>query len=435
MRWPTEEQAAKLAEFDRELARLDAESKEVSQASAALEKQTRESAGRKKAIEALQRWRTDMEKQAKRLKDQRRAVESGVESAMVMRERGSVRETHVLVRGQYDNLGEVVQRDTPAFLPPLRKSGDVASRMDLAEWFLDAQNPLTARVAVNRFWQLFFGVGLVKTAEDFGNQGTLPSHPELLDELTVGFVESRWDVKALLKRIVMSKTYRQTSSAKPAKFQSDPENQLLARGPRYRLDAEMIRDQILATSGSLATDMFGRSVKPPQPDGLWKAVSMPIGERFKPDSGDDIYRRSVYTFWKRAMPPPQMTILNAPIRDACIARRERTNTPTQALLLLNESEYLRAACRLARSAMKLPDEERLTFVWETVTARIPDDSERAIMTSLLEDLLRKYESEPELAGKLCVGVEMLPDVSQAELAAWTMVCSTIYNLDITKTKD
>ena len=438
-RWPTPDQAATLTDLDE---RLKALSKELGKVTAAIKKLKEEAdkrgkkpeGGRQQRESNLRQTEDRLKKEVNQLRRRRDEVERSVDKAMVMKERSDARETHVLVRGQYDNPGELVQRNTPAFLPPLKKSGDLASRMDLAEWFVDPENPLTARVAVNRFWQLFFGVGLVKTSEDFGNQGTTPSHPELLDELTVGFVESGWDVKALVKRIVMSKTYRQASGAKPAEFQADPENQLLARGPRYRLDAEMIRDQILATSGSLATDMFGRSVKPPQPDGLWKAVSM-IGERFKADSGDDIYRRSIYTFWKRAMPPPQMTILNAPIRDACIARRERTNTPTQALLLLNESEYLRAACRLAQSAMKLSDKERLTFVWETVTAKIPDDSERKIMTSLLEDLLRKYKSEPELARKLCDGIELPSGVSHAELAAWTMVCSTIYNLDITKTKD
>ena len=180
--------------------------------------------------------------------------------------------------------------------------------------------------------------------------------------------------------------------------------------------------------------MFGRSVKPPQPDGLWKAVSM-TNERFRADKGEDIYRRSVYTFWKRAMPPPQMTILNAPIRDACIARRERTNTPSQALLLLNESEYLKAARRLAQAALAQPDVERLDFVWETVTARLPDDVERSVMTDLLADLRSQYRANPQLTEKLCKDVELATADQRAELAAWTIVCNTVYNLDITKTKE
>ncbi len=242
-----------------------------------------------------------------------------VTQAMVMKERSEVRPTFIRKRGQYDALGDEVTRNTPEFLPPLKKSSDVASRMDLAEWFVAPENPLTARVAVNRFWQQFFGVGLVKTSEDFGNQGGVPSHPELLDYLSISFTDSDWDIKALVKQIVMSKAYRQASDATPETFNADPENRLLARGSRYRLDAEMIRDQILASSGLLSDKMYGPAVKPPQPAGLWKAVSM-TGEVFHADKGDAIHRRSVYTFWKRAMPPPQMTILNAPNRDACIAQ-------------------------------------------------------------------------------------------------------------------
>jgi hypothetical protein len=232
----------------------------------------------------------------------------------------------------------------------------------------------------------------------------------------------------------MSKTYRQASHATPEQYRLDAQNRRLARGPRYRLDAEMIRDQILAASGLLSKDMFGRSVKPPQPDGLWRAVSM-IGERFQPDSGDAIYRRSIYTFWKRAMPPPQMTILNAPIRDACIARRERTNTPSQALLLLNESEYLRAARRLAQDACDLPTGDRMEFVWESVTSKLPDSEEKKIMDALLNDLLAKYEADSELAEDLCRGITLESSQQQAELAAWTVIANTVFNLDITKTKD
>ena len=279
---------------------------------------------------------------SKRLEQEREKFDESIPQAMVMKERKEIRPTFVLQRGQYDAPGEQVARNTPQFLQPLKSSGEVASRLDLAEWFVDPTNPLTARVAVNRFWQQCFGVGLVKTSEDFGNQGDVPSHPELLDYLAVSFMESGWDVKALLKQIVMSKTYRQSSISTPEQFQADAENRLLARGSRYRLDAEMIRDQILATSGLLSNRMYGPSVKPPQPEGLWEAVSM-TGERYQADTGESAHRRSVYTFWKRSMPPPQMTILNAPLRDACIARRERTNTPAQALLLLNEPEYLKAA--------------------------------------------------------------------------------------------
>ena len=362
------------------------------------------------------------------------AMDRKIPRAMVMKERAEVRPTYILNRGEYDSPGEVVTRNTPAFLPPLKKSKDLATRMDFAEWLVDNDNPLTARVAANRFWQQLFGVGIVKTSEDLGAQGEVPTHEALLDYLAVSFVESDWDVKALIKQIVMTKAYRQSSRATPEDFQNDPENRLLARGPRYRLDAEIIRDQILASSGLLSTKMYGRSVKPPQPDGLWKAVTM-IGERYQSDSGESIHRRSVYTYWKRGMPPPQMTILNAPFRDACITRRERTNTPSQALLLLNEQQYLKAARELALTIVALDEDERIEAAWETVTCQLPDDSERNTITTLLEEMISQYTLETELANQLCEGAGLSEDGSKPLLAAWTMVISTLYNLDITKTQD
>jgi hypothetical protein len=365
-------------------------------------------------------------------------IDRSVPKAMVMKERKKVRPTFVLERGQYDAPGEEVQRNTPSFLPPLNTASEVPSRMDLAEWFVDPKNPLTARVAVNRFWQQFFGVGLVKTSEDFGNQGDVPSHPELLDYLAVSFMESGWNIKALVKQIVMSKTYRQSSISTPAQFNADPENRLLARGSRYRLAAEMIRDQILASSGLLNSEMYGPSVKPPQPAGLWAAVSM-IGETYNADSGNAARRRSVYTFWKRSMPPPQMTILNAPLRDSCVARRERTNTPSQALLLLNESEYIKAARQLALTALNEPADQRLNLIWETVTSRLPDEQETAVMQQLLADLTETYSSDLALADQLCEGAnfpaDQLSDQPKAELAAWTVLGNVLFNLDIVKTKD
>ncbi len=395
-------------------------------------------------LKSLQKLATDSGAQdelastLKLIEAARDRFDASIAKAMVMKERKDVRPSFILERGQYDAPGEEVQRDTPGFLPPLKTNGQIASRMDLAQWFVDPENPLTARVAVNRFWQQFFGVGIVKTSEDFGNQGDVPSHPKLLDFLAVSFVKSGWDVKALTKQIVMSKTYRQSSVATEQAFQDDAENRLLARGSRYRLDAEMIRDQILATSGLLSTKMYGRSVKPPQPAGLWKAVSM-IGERYQADAGEAIRRRSVYTFWKRSMPPPQMTILNAPLRDACVARRERTNTATQALLLLNESEYLKAAGQLAMTVLQQEDNDRIKFAWETVTAQLPDEQEISTMKTLLEDLRRQYVANPALAKSLCQQLEQADDSStdqsQTELAAWTILINTLHNLDITKTKD
>ena len=380
---------------------------------------------------------SELQEKLKSLKGERDQLEKQIPMAMVMRERKEVRETRIMKRGQYDDPGEVVERNAPEFLHPMKRAGDVASRMDLANWFIDKENPLTARVAVNRIWQQLFGVGLVKTSEDLGAQGEVPSHPLLLDYLTVSFVNSGWDVKALIKEIVLSKAYRQSSNIDELLFKKDPENRLLARGSRFRMDAEMIRDQILFTSGTLSEKMYGKSVKPPQPDGLWKAVTM-IGERFKPDSGEEIRRRSLYTYWKRGMPPPQMTILNAPIRDACVSRRERTNTPSQALLLLNESEYMKAARNLAMTVL-VPKEakpsQRIAFAYETITSRLPDKEEQKTLYELLQSLYKTYLNEPALADEICEGLPVKEKDQKAKIAAWTILVNSLYNLDITKTRD
>ncbi len=375
----------------------------------------------------------------KKLQQERDQIRTLVPAAMIMKERSEPRSAHILIRGQYDKLGDEVTRHTPAFLPPLPQSEGVPTRMDLARWLVSPQHPLTARAFVNRVWQQFFGVGLVKTAEDLGTQGEWPSHPELLDHLAVSFVESGWDVKALVKRIVLSQTYQQSSVATPDAYLRDPENRLLARGPRFRLDAEMIRDAALATSGLLNPTLFGKSVKPPQPAGLWKAVTLPDSypRTYEQDKGDAIYRRSVYTFWKRGLPPPQMTLFDAPTRESCIARRERTNTPMQALLLLNEGQSLDAARAIAMKAITLHPEsssaERIAWLYETITSCVPDTEERASLVTLLDDLHRQYSEQADLARRLCP--PQLPGaVSRAQFASWIVVASTIYNLDITKTK-
>ena len=362
-----------------------------------------------------------------------------IDFALVMKEKAEPRPAHILSRGVYDDPGEQVQRGTPEFLPLLETEGTTPSRMDLANWFVSPEHPLTARVAVNRFWQQLFGVGIVKTTEDFGAQGEWPSHPELLDYLALSFVESGWNVKALMKQIIMSATYQQSSIASPEQFTKDPENRLLTRGSRFRLDAELIRDSVLATSGLLNQTMYGKSVKPPQPEGLWKAVNMPSSypKNYHADSGNKIYRRSLYTFWKRGMPPPQMTIMNAPSREACIARRERTNTPLQALLLMNEPEYLKAARHLANQSLAnraLSSTERLEFLYETITAYQPTTSETTRMLKLVQDLEALYSDNAALAVELCQDIDLHDDVAQSELAAWTILVNTIYNLDITKTR-
>ena len=373
----------------------------------------------------------------KEAKNARTSFEQSLPAAMVMKERDKVRPTHMLIRGAYDNPGEAVERDTPAFLPPLKPaSDDVATRMDLANWFVRSDHPLTARVAVNRFWQQLFGTGIFKTAEDLGAQGDWPSHPDLLNYLASSFIENGWDVKALMREMVLSETYRQRNDAAPQAYADDPDNRLLARGSRYRLDAEVIRDQILATSGLLVKDMFGDSVKPPQPEGLWKAVTLPSSypRTYEADSGDAIHRRSLYTFWKRGFAPPQMTILDAPAREECIARRERTNTPLQALLLMNETQYLKAARTLATRIVRDHQTNRLAILYETITAQTPDPSEAEKLQSALDQFLSYYRDHPELAKKLTADSKLPAESSHPELAAWTMLASTIYNLDITKSR-
>ena len=424
------EEKAKLAELERFLAEAEMN---FNTARAAAENEA--DPEKNKALAQQAKAAENERNQAKKQRDQ---FQAQLPAAMVMKERAEVRPAYFLERGEYDKPREVVERATPAFLPPLKKETDLTSRMDLANWFVSPEHPLTARVAVNRVWQQFFGTGLVKTSEDLGAQGEVPSHPELLDHLAVSFVESGWDIRALVRQIVLSKTYRQSSSASPESFQSDPENRLLARSSRFRMDAEMIRDQILATSGLLSPKMFGPSVKPPQPPGLWKSVTM-TGEVFKPDTGEDIYRRSIYTYWKRGMPPPQMTILNAPIRDSCTARRERTNTPTQALLLLNEGEYMKAAGRLAGQVLQAnPDPAQgITTAYEQVTGQLPDKAELANLRQLVEDTEAHYRENPALADQLCSGAQGidLPDAAaKARFAAWTILVNTLYNLDITKTR-
>ena len=342
-------------------------------------------------------------------------------TTLIMKEREQPREAHVLIRGEYDNPGDVVERQTPASLPEMSPELP-ADRMGFAKWLVDDDHPLVARVSVNRFWQQLFGVGLVKTSEDFGSQGEWPSHPDLLDFLASEFIESGWDVKALMRRMVLSKTYRQRSDAGSESFQRDPENRWLARGPRFRMDAEMLRDQALFVSGLLDETMYGRSVKPPQPPGLWKSVSLPGASkpsRFVADEGQDTVRRSLYTYWKRAYPPPAMTIFNAPTREVCTARRERTNTPLQALVLMNEEQFFRAARQLAINTMEEEgdDRQRLGIAFERLTARECTPAELTAMEVALRDLRPQFKSRED-----------------GEEFAWTMVMNALLNLDVVRSK-
>ncbi len=359
-----------------------------------------------------------------------------VPAAMIMAEMDPPRETRLLIGGNYENPGDPVERNTPGFLPPLPEKEGYYSRMDLAEWLVAPNHPLTARVAVNRFWQQLFGVGLVKTSEDFGAQGEWPRHPELLDYLTIRFMESGWDVKQLLREILLSNTYKQSSDASAEEFLADPENRFLARGSRYRMDAEMIRDQILAVSGQLNQTLYGKSVKPPQPPGLWRMVSMDRPFTYVADEGDKIYRRSLYTYWRRGMPPPQMTIMNAPSREFCVSRRERTNTPLQALLLMNEEEYFKAAQETAKNTLKEIQgvKEGLSHTYEKITSQLPGKSRLKLMEQILLEFKKLYENDPELAKSMTPEMKGSDLKNRIEVAAWTMITHGLFNLELAKVR-
>jgi mono/diheme cytochrome c family protein len=357
-------------------------------------------------------------------------------ATLVSHELPTPRPAYILKRGEYDKRGVPVGRATPAFLPPPRP-GTPRDRLGFARWLLAPENPLTARVEVNRLWQHCFGTGLVKTAEDFGTQGEPPSHPELLDWLAVQFREDGWDVKRIMKLIVTSATYRQASRTTPDRLAKDPANRLLARGPRFRLDAEALRDQALAVSGLLVEKVGGPSVKPPQPSGLWEAVGYLTSNtrNFAADHGaEKVHRRSVYTFWKRTAPPPQMTTFDAPSREACRVRRERTNTPLQALLLLNDEQYVECARVLAERTLKEAGpkpEDRLAYLFRLAAARRPDERELAELAAAWKDHRDHYRRDTEAARKLIAVGETKPDpaLDPAELAAYTMVANLVLNLD------
>ncbi len=350
-------------------------------------------------------------------------------TTLVWKELAEPRTAHLLIRGQYDAPGDAVPRATPGFLPDFPADAPL-NRLGLAQWLTMPEHPLTSRVVVNRFWQQLFGTGLVKTSEDFGSQGEPPVHPELLDWLAADFQMHAWDVKRFMKQLVLTQAYQRSSAVTPSMLKIDPLNRLLARGPRFRLDAEVLRDQALALSGLLVDKQGGPSVKPPQPDGLWAAVGYSGSNtvRFTEDSGEKQLRRSVYTFWKRTAAPPQMSTFDAPSRESCTARRERTNTPLQALVMLNESQYLRAARELAHrglteSAGSSP-RDQLGWLFETVTVRPPSASEADELCGLFEELTAYYQAHPELANQLAG-----TDEQAVEVASWTVLASTLLNLD------
>lgn len=357
-----------------------------------------------------------------------------VKPTMIMADMDSLRPTYILDRGQYDAKGEQVEAGTPAAILDY-PSNATPNRAGLTEWLFDAQNPLTARVAVNRYWQLIFGKGIVATPEDFGSQGALPSHPALLDYLAVEFRESGWDLKQLIKSMVLSATYRQSVNTDARREQLDPDNIFLARGPQVRLPAELIRDHALSISGLLSGKVGGPSVRPYQPAGLWLQVASGNQSlrKYIQDHEEDLYRRSLYTFWKRTLPPPSMTVFDAPSREQCTIQRRATSTPMQALVLLNDPQYTEASRLIATRMLQEGGEtatDRIHFAFRLATSRHPKAEELALLNDLLEKEQADFETETTAAKQLTsIGEFPLAEgVDLAELAAYTVVANAILNL-------
>ena len=362
------------------------------------------------------------------------ALRAAIPSVLVMQELDKPRATHILERGQYTNPGEVVTPDVPPAVAPWPEAAP-RNRLGFARWLVSPDNPLTARVAANRLWQQCFGEGLVRTVNDFGSQGEPPTHPELLDWLAATFRASGWDVKGLLKRIVMSRTYRQRSQFTKSDSQVlDPENRLLARGPSFRLSAEMLRDQTLTVSGLLVRHIGGPSVKPYQPPGLWESVSFNGEDSYVPDTGDGLWRRSLYTYVKRQAPPPSLLTFDGPTREKCTVRRARTNTPLQALVLLNDETYVAAARALATQLLQQPghDESKLQSLWKRILGRTANTDEVTLLSGLLKRQREHFAAAPE-AARLLIAAETT-GIEAREQAAWTVVVQTVLNLDEAITK-
>jgi hypothetical protein len=361
-------------------------------------------------------------------------------SVPVMRElpRDKHRETHVMIKGNFLVPAEAVAPGVPAFFGSLSKEAP-ADRLAMARWVVDRSNPLTARVAVNRVWSQIFGQGIVETEEDFGTQGRPPSHPELLDYLAVEYQTRGWDTKALIRRLVTSATYRQSSRETPEVVRKDPANRLYGRAPRFRMEAEMVRDQALALAGLLSQKMKGPSVFPPQPDGLWRAAFNGSDRTWATSAGPEAHRRGLYTFWRRTIPYPSMTTFDAPSREVCSVRRIRTNTPLQAFVTLNDPVYVEAAQALSRRIMLeggLSPRERCRYALRLCLARPPKPEQVAELESLLLDERRHYQADLKAAHALASGRDgKLPaGLDPADLAAWTVVANVLLNLDGVLTK-
>ncbi len=380
-------------------------------------------------ITALEQLRTE----ARPIRDR------GAVSLVMVEKTNSTPHAHILKRGEYSQPGERVEANTPSALPPL-PAGSPANRLALARWLFQPDHPLTARVTVNRAWQQLFGTGLVESAGDFGITGSRPSHPELLDWLAVDFRENGWDHRRLLRQLVTSATYRQSAAVSPALLERDPANRLLARGPRHRLDAEALRDQALAASNLLVRTIGGRPVKPYQPDSIWEDVAMKESTTrfYQRDQGEALYRRSLYTFWKRTAPHPALEILNAPSRETTCVRRDRTNTPLQALVVQNDPIYVESSRQLAAAALRAAGafDSRLDFITLRLLGRRLAADERGVVQAFVTSARQTYGAQPGLAAELLrVGDSPAdPALPPTELAAWTLVASQMMNLDESLTK-
>jgi hypothetical protein len=382
---------------------------------------------------ALRKLLTDL----RRLQAERAAYWESLPTVMVMEEMTTPRQSNLLIRGQYDKPGEKVSPGTPTVLGSLPASPR-NDRLALARWLVDGRHPLTARVAVNRLWQQHFSNGIVKTVDDFGSQGDWPSHPELLDWLATEFVRTGWDIKAMHRLIVTSAAYRQSSRTTRTLLARDPENRLLARGPRLRLSAEVIRDQALAASGLLVEHVGGPSVRPYQPAGLWKDLTG--GDEYVQDHGPDLYRRGLYTFWKRTSAPPMMLIFDAPGREVCTVRESRTNTPLQALNLLNDVTFVEAARVLAQRVLESgqgSDKERVAQVFRHVLSRAPRPEESALLTRSLQRHRARFAQDLTAADQLLSAGEYSRSakLDRVEWAALTMLASLVLNLDEAVTRE
>ena len=366
---------------------------------------------------------------------EREALEGAIPASLILRDTPMPRESFVMQRGEYNQPGEKVLPGVPSVLPPLG-GAQKPNRLDFARWLVSDSHPLTSRVAVNRFWQQFFGVGLVKSSDDFGSQGQPPSHPELLDWLAVTFRESGWDVQKLVRLMVTSAAFRQSSSAAPEQWRLDPENRWLARGPRFRLDAEELRDMALTVSGLLNPKIGGRGVRPYQPPNIWEPVAF-VGSNtrsYRADTGPELYRRSLYTFLKRTAPPPLMANFDAPSREQSCTRRERSNTPMQALQLMNDVQFLEAARVLAeRLCLEggATPADRIAYGFRAVLGRAPAAQELEVVSAAYEQHLGTYRRSPETACRLVTQGEsrLRRGIPIPELAAWTLVAHLLLNLD------